>query len=113
MSDLQVPLSRASDPDGVRDAATRRERAREFLRRHDSHRTLRETPPLGGLWPMLAVDSVWRNPLESGAEARLAWGIRTHHAIVADEHPDWAYCPRCGEALSSTGAADSRTTRTQ
>jgi hypothetical protein len=111
MSGVQVPLSRATDPDGVRGAVARRERAREFMGRHDSHLTWWEAPPNGCQWPMLAVDSVWRNPLESGAEARLAWGIRTHHAIVADEHPEWAYCPRCGEALSSTGAADSRTTR--
>lgn len=99
----QIPLSQSARPQAARDALARRADAREFLREHDKRLSVLagEMQLSGYMHPYLAISSVWRNPDADGAQQRLDWGKRTHHAILDDEEPEWEYCPCCGEALPS------------
>lgn len=97
----QIPLDQAAHPQQARAALARREAARDFMSHHENRVDILagDTRLIGCIDPWTAIHSVWREPLQDDADSRFDWAKRTHHAILSDEHPEWDYCPRCGEVL--------------
>jgi hypothetical protein len=93
----QISLSQVDRPQEALDARRRKQMASAFL---DSHEK-RQKVLLEAIDPWTAVTSVWKFPLQNGAESMLEWAFQTHHSILAEQRPEWDFCPRCGCQIRS------------